>query len=202
MSNDDHNNLPSTSGANLPTTTAELSLKYLGQRFGQWQNTQLHGAEARLIHALAEYKEAGVRLGKAELDLNKQLAENQAYDFDQDVRMHRLRADITEIELSEKRASALFSKKISKKENKLALKNPSLKRRNHNRTKPETFTDQAKDILEFGLVGKNQKIAEEMIAKLVENCEADRVEDLPLELRGRVADLRREALRADQSKDG
>lgn len=197
---DEDRNLPKTSGAHYPTTTSRLSLKFPSQRFAQWQNTQLHKAEARLLEAITQYYDAGARLGKAELALKRQLAENQAYDHDREIRINAMTQEMEEIEIAQKLDQARYEFKKSKRDNKHALKKPRYNNRKAGHSPKPTFADRAEHILKHGNRGPAQTEAEDMIEALLQQAGVKSESDLPLELQENIVELRLEALREDQSK--
>ena len=199
---DDDDNLPAKMASNLPTAGPGLTVKFLGQRFSQFQETNLAKAQARLIDAYAEYNTAVAKRGRSMLVLDRQLAENEAYDYEQDKRIHKLRAELEEVELAQQVQDARFEKKLSKKQYNQTLKDKPKKSKHTGNSTKRNFADRAEDILKYGAMGENQKIAEQMIEQLLKEAGVESEEELPPELRSRIEELRREALREDQSKGG
>lgn len=176
------------------------SVEYLTNRLSIHQQTKLAKAEAVLGRALTELKSVAASWEEAALALNKQLAENEAYDFHQDVRMHKMKAELDEIELARALQEARHGMKLDKKKQKAELKDkPKQKSRKRSPQQP-SFEDTAEDILSYGTAQKHARTAEQKIQDVLREADVTTEDELPEEMRDRIAELRREAVRLDQSK--
>ena len=129
-------NLPQNYQNSLPTVGEEVkTVTRFRNMIKTKQLTKLRKSETEMLNAHEEFVRADTALGDAQLEHQKQLAANNAYDYEQDVRVNGMRSDIEEMELAEQLAEMRHGKKIRRTERKTeiagAKHTQKIQRKNH-----------------------------------------------------------------------